>query len=489
MASRGFRVGLTGIAAFAGFLAGAGLAGNSLHPPAQPAYYRLPHHVPKSPGELSLRFAMVHEVVHERFPKFGPQHYEARNRLTREKLTALAPDDAAAWPLADELAVGLVRLGKPDEATAILREKLARQEARGPGGRDRYSTYANLGTSLMLGSFRGTVAGDPAARERFRESVEYVRRSIAVNPDAHFGREAWQAVLGDFVLAASERPALLRESDFVGNKLDEDVDPLHGRAARQGYGYYARQYADRLRDPDTIALKEECDLFRDHVTRVGYFDPKDAPKDGWKPKAVAFDEPVLGIIGMWRQGGGANPHFALALGEIMLRVGQRYVAWEAFERTYRLADGFGPDAASHQFLRDHCRKRQARIEATLPPAEVATLRPRFEAELAAGEGYQKAYQDYEAAKLAAGASVADEHLFDDFHKGRPPIASPTGPEEWYAVDIASPRVVIRLASVATAWGLLGAGLAALLTARLVRHRAGPPALELRECDEDAKLTQ
>ena len=44
-------------------------------------------------------------------------------------------------------------------------------------------------------------------------------------------------------------------------------------------------------------------------------------------KPVPFDEPALGIIGMWRQGGGANPHFALALGETMLRVGQRYIAW------------------------------------------------------------------------------------------------------------------------------------------------------------------
>src|SRR4051812_23035114 len=51
---------------------------------------------------------------------------------------------------------------------------------------------------------------------------------------------------------------------------------------------------------------------------------------------VPFDEPVLGIVGMWRYGGGANPHFSLALAETMLRVGQRHIAWSAYERTRRL---------------------------------------------------------------------------------------------------------------------------------------------------------
>ena len=60
---------------------------------------------------------------------------------------------------------------------------------------------------------------------------------------------------------------------------------------------------------------------------------------------TSFDEPCLGIVGMWRQGGGANPHFALALAETMLRVGQRYVAWTAYERASRLAERFWPDDA------------------------------------------------------------------------------------------------------------------------------------------------
>src|SRR5689334_4400072 len=126
---------------------------------------------------------------------------------------------------------------------------------------------------------------------------------------------------------------------------------------------------------------------------------------------------------MWRQGGGANPHFALCLGETMLRVGQRYLAWSAYERAARMGEGFWPDPGLQGFLRDHCRQRQVMIESQLPAAEVAELRPRFEAELAYGQGYQKEYQQYEAEQIAAGRSIDDEHFYDDFHAGRPPIAS------------------------------------------------------------------
>ena len=41
------------------------------------AQYPLPHHIPKYSGNLTLRFAMVHDVIHERFPRHGPDYYQA----------------------------------------------------------------------------------------------------------------------------------------------------------------------------------------------------------------------------------------------------------------------------------------------------------------------------------------------------------------------------------------------------------------------------
>src|SRR5262249_39671920 len=150
---------------------------------------------------------------------------------------------------------------------------------------------------------------------------------------------------------------------------------------------------------------ERFSPIRAHVTRVGVEHPsiwEEVPVPSHR-SPVAFDEPALAIVGMWRQEVGADPHLALALGETMLRGGQRDVAWTAFERTALLAERFWPDEAVRRSLREHCRQRQCQIEAALSDAgastEVSQLRPTFEAELAHGEAHQLAYQKYEAEKI------------------------------------------------------------------------------------------
>jgi hypothetical protein len=172
---------------------------------------------------------------------------------------------------------------------------------------------------------------------------------------------------------------------------------------------------------------------------------------------------------MWREGGGANPHSALCLGEIMLRVGQRYLAWSAFERAARLADRFWPDPDLQQFLRNHCRDRQQTIERQLPADEVAELRLRFDAELAYGEGFRRDYQQYEADQIAAGRSIEDEHFYDAFFTGRPPIASPVGPEDELVVTNGMMEFKHALPGARAAWGLFGAGMAALAVAVRLRR--------------------
>lgn len=433
----------------------------------------MPHHVPKHAGGLSLRLAMVHDVIHERFPAHGPAFYRERERLARERLAARPPDADEAFALLDDIGTGLDKLGSAAEAVEVLRDKLARQEKKGLAGRDLYTSYANLGTFLIHANMKAATAGDPAAKERVREGWEFIKKSIAVNPDAHFGREEWQAAIVEFLLAAADAPGLLKQFDFVGNSLAENPDPKANRLFSAGYEYVTYEMPRNEQELPAIDDSRRSRL-RDHVRRVG-------GEGDWKTRAVtskqepvAFDEPVLGIIGMWREGGGANPHFALYLGEIMLRVGQRYIAWTAFERAGRLADRFHPKPELQQFLRDHCEQRQRLIENTLPPSEVSELRPRFEAELAHGQRYQREYQEYEAAKLAAGVPLRDPHFYDDFHVGREPIASPVGPEEWY-VTYEPITHGLQQSFAALSWAAFGGGLAALLTARRLRPR--PPISE------------
>jgi hypothetical protein len=502
---------LTAVTAVVGLAVGcvAGSVGHLIPIPADyphlVEFVPLPHHVPSHQGGASFRFAMAHDVLHERFPKHGPAYHRERERLTRAKLAKLAADDPQSFPLADDLAAALDALGKPEEAVAVIRDKLARQLAKGYAGKILYTSHANLGTLLTHASYRKAAAGDEEGRKQFREGVERIQRAVDLNPGAHFGREQWQAAFAEWLLAAMEKPDLLKKFDCLGNRLDLEIRVIldreinwpqtaYGRATNAEFSQW-RVSSDRMEvflsgEPlDEPARWHDLQPIREHITRVGAEYDWEAVKVPSHRKPVAFDEPMLGIIGMWRQGEEANPHFALAIGETMLRVGQRYIAWTAYERASRMADQFWPDPPLQQMLRDHCRQRQEQIETTLrhrparesrryvwqhvspPPEEetVAQMRSRFEAELAHGEDYQRAYQRYETEKIAAGVPITEETFYDAFHKGRDPIASPVGAEEWFAHV---PRAKMReyASRRRWTWGLLGAGIAAMAMALLQRWR-------------------
>src|SRR5207249_4212101 len=90
--------------------------------------------------------------------------------------------------------------------------------------------------------------GDAQGKVQFREGVDFVKKSVAVNPDAHFGRETWQVVMGEFILAAMEKPDVLKQFDFIGTSLTERIDGVNARPAPlspMGWGHYsAERYAE-----------------------------------------------------------------------------------------------------------------------------------------------------------------------------------------------------------------------------------------------------
>jgi hypothetical protein len=471
---------LLAIGGMALFGAGLGLALGAatglLVPTARPAdSFPLPHHVPKHAGAVTLRFAMVHDVIHERFARHGRDYYLKRNQLVREELKDRKPD-ARYFALVDDLAVGLEFAGEHDEAIRLMRDKLRQQQALGLKDRDLYSTHANLGTFLILGPFRKVVPGDAASKAVLREGLAHIHESIRVNPEAHFGREVWQAVIVEYMAASLDNPSVLLQYDMIGNRLGADIQPSRpfhpyanvGDTARYGLRDYVRQLETNA-DPSGFD-PGRAERYRQLILKVG-------AEEGWADavksshtKPVPFDEPCLGIIGMWRLGGGAHPYFSLALSETMLRVGQRYIAWCGYERTTAMASLYWPSPELQDGLVAHCRKRQALIEGQLPADEVARLRPRFEAELKYGQDYQQAYQEHESDQIRAGRLIEDPHFYDDFHAGRKPIASRPGPADEYPVTQAR---ILGIYRPAPSWplALLFAGLFAFLTAAVLRYRA------------------
>jgi hypothetical protein len=397
--------------------------------------YPLPHHIPKHPGGISLRFAMVHDVIHERFPRHGRAYYEERNRRA---LQAIQDEDTrrpASQPPSDDLfahlddyGVGLERLGRHKEAIAVMDDKLRRQRKAGLRGRVLYSTKANLGTFLILWQLDEGFADVGAAKTRLTEGLTLVRESMQVNPEAHFGREMWQGVLLEFLVASLDDPSVLVRYDMIGDRLDSELRSMRGSCVHVG-----------AEEGWASAVKTLHDT------------------------PVPFDEPTLAIVGMWRYGGGANPHFALALAEIMLRVGQRYIAWCAFERAARLAEHVSSDAGIVRNFLAHCRDRQNSIETKLPAGEREQLRPRFEKELTFGQRYQGAYQRYEAKRIQEGADITDPHCV---------IATPVGEEDQFVVDHAfwsmNADRATRFSAISWSSVVLWAGLFSFAAAGLVR---------------------
>jgi len=471
-------LGLISIAGFVGLIIGgcAGLHG-WFSPPARGHIkeFPLPHHVAQYPAGVSLRFAMVHDVLTERFAKHGKAYYRKRNRLVDNELQELKPKRKPGenpsdryFALLDDQGAGLEALGDSDGAARVLRAKLREQEALGYKSKQLYTTYANLGTFLIHGNFVKARTGDLSAKEQLREGLSFIHKSIEVNPEAHFGREVWQAVAVEFMLAAIDDPGLLMKYDMVGNRLDQTIDPSGLRAfnaedwGRFGMGRDAVRY---LENP------QPNNPYRGMITKVGAADDWNKAVNTSHSKPVPFDEPTLGIIGMWRLGGGANPHFALALGEIMMRVGQRFLAWTAYERAVGMADRFWPDSGIQEKFVEHCRKRQSIIEKQLPSESWTERRQQFQDELDFGRRYQADYQDYEAKQIKGGASIEDSHFYDAFHAKHGPIASPVGQEDKFVIN---EDPYHWMPSVPYPAMLLFAGLFAFVAACLLRVTSSAP---------------
>jgi tetratricopeptide (TPR) repeat protein len=102
----------------------------------------------------------------------------------------------------DDVAVAYEKLGRTAEAIATMEAK----EKRFPG---LYTTQANLGTFHAH-------AGD------FERALEHLRRAIAINPDAHFGREKYQVRAIEYLQRLKKDSKLVKKEEFLGLPVDAE---------------------------------------------------------------------------------------------------------------------------------------------------------------------------------------------------------------------------------------------------------------------------
>jgi hypothetical protein len=433
--------------------------GRRQQPPRTGNYELLPAPwlVPKKAGETALRLAMIHDVLHERFYIHGSAWFEHRHAQVERELATYddgsKPKDARYFTLLDDLAVDFDRLGKPAEGIPILRRKLDLQQPLGADGKrpapaaQFYTTYANLGTLLAHQHLKGALAKDPEALAGLREGLAFIEQSVAVNPNAHFGRERWQVVTLRYLLHASERPEFLTLCDLTGVEWgDPSLQP------HDGYPYdLLRQLRDDeafskrlVNGPRDLVDDQIAEQIRRSIPRVQNYNQEWIDRCGqYLQDRFRFDEPALAMVGIWTLGSGANPHFALAFAHLMESHQQHQIAWNAYERTSELAQKFWSDPVIQEKLLAHCREKQASLEARIKiPAE--KLREQHRTELAYGRAEQAAYQTYEAEQIAVGKAPLAPGFYADFFRDRKPIASDPGEADTVVYKKSVERWVIIL---------------------------------------------
>ncbi len=117
------------------------------------------------------RFPGALHMITGHFVHHGREFYEWRIEDRTRRLEQ-RPDDVA---LLDDLAAAYDKTGEHDAAI----ETMERARALAP---DRYETQANLGTFH-------------AHAGNFDQALVHIERALEINPQAHFGRERYQALL------------------------------------------------------------------------------------------------------------------------------------------------------------------------------------------------------------------------------------------------------------------------------------------------------
>ncbi len=222
------------------------------------------------------RFPDALELITGKFLRHSKDFY--RWRISdRETKLAQAPTDPA---LLDDLAVAYAKIG--DTQTAIATMQRADQT--------RYETAANLGTfRVMAGDYDGGLVD--------------IDRALAINPEAHFGRERYQKWLVEYVQS---------------RMVDDHHLELPLRDAKSPHSSFY-----------------DYDMAKAHAATP-------------EQKAAELSRAVTGVLGMMRFADYQNPVLLEALGDLLVHGGvpdyddAKQLAARAYLRAAAGVEGDGP---------------------------------------------------------------------------------------------------------------------------------------------------
>lgn len=207
------------------------------------------------------RFPGVEEILSGKFPRHSEEFYEWRKKRCEEALL----EDPSKITVYDDLAVSQHKLGDHVAAIATMKKKDSIQSGI-------YETYSNLGTFYIY-------TGD------LKEAVAWIDKALAINANAHFGRERYQKWLVEWVVAG--------KPDGSGPRF------IHGAF---GFAAFAKS--------------------------------KEAPMTGYM-EAARWEKCLQGLLGMMRFADFDNPLLQEAVGDLLADTPDDALLMAS--RAYRLA--------------------------------------------------------------------------------------------------------------------------------------------------------
>jgi tetratricopeptide (TPR) repeat protein len=247
-------------------------------------------------------------------------------------------------------------LGDSNSAIAAMLDK----EKRFPG---QYTTYSNLGTFYML---KGDLDG----------AIECLHKALAINPDAHFGREEYQLDLAEYLKRARSSPYMLDRS-FVCS-IVYPPPPATGPSTQPS-------------DAEEM-YNDDFELNRSNGN------PRRFETLGLKPNIIE------GVVGMLRFGTDQSPDLYFALGDLLALRGDKNLAVRAYQRALDLKY---PHADAIKKAMEQVKEMEV-PRGGLDPAVIA-------AERADAAQWVTAYQQFEDGLVRSGKNTEDENNYAPFY--------------------------------------------------------------------------
>lgn len=161
----------------------------------------------------------VISVITGRFERNPPRYYEMRLERVAQNVRQ-NPDDLALY---DDAGAACDRLGRGDEAIAWMdRKREVMDRLKEPASSDhRYRYHANLGTFLAHRWFKN--GANPDRIDEMKAAAGHIRKAIKINPNAHFGREKYQLIAMEWILAGAPG-SHSAPGDFLRWRIFDDIE-------------------------------------------------------------------------------------------------------------------------------------------------------------------------------------------------------------------------------------------------------------------------